>query len=75
MTAPRNFCVTCGNDFASLEAFDKHRVGEYTDIGPDTRLCLDVEELTDIGLVPNDKGRFHDPARSAGMAERFERAA
>jgi hypothetical protein len=29
-----NLCTTCGEDFASVTAFDKHRVGKYPQTGP-----------------------------------------
>ena len=31
---PLNECVTCGLDFASIRAFDLHRVGKFPQSGP-----------------------------------------
>lgn len=54
-----NQCGPCGEDFASLDAFDEHRVGfhaftfpEGTAMDPpryDGRRCLSVSEMTDAG--------------------------
>jgi hypothetical protein len=57
---PLNGCSACRRDFASLTAFDLHRVGaqEYDwDIDhEDGRRCLDVHELPD--WLQNDRGRW-----------------
>jgi hypothetical protein len=45
---PLNGCSGCRRDFASLRAFDAHRVGDHQlDCPPheNGRRCLDVEEL------------------------------
>lgn len=53
-----NLCTTCGLDFGSVSAFDRHRVGthEYTlweglrrDPPQDNgRRCLDISEMQEI---------------------------
>jgi hypothetical protein len=57
-----NLCRACNTDFASLTAFDKHRVGvhEYT-WSPDRedgRRCLIGDELLDAGMELDSKGRW-----------------
>jgi hypothetical protein len=72
-----NLCRACSTDFASLAAFDKHRVGvhEYmwsTDL-PDGRRCLRESELLDAGLEIDSRGRWRialtdtDRARLRGL--------
>ena len=57
---PLNGCVSCGRDFASLDAFDRHRTGEYAhDLSldhPEGRRCLDDDELAAVGLYRVDAG-------------------
>jgi hypothetical protein len=61
-----NLCRCCGLDFASVEAFNKHRVGthEYThDEGlavgrPDGRRCLAPTELSAAGMELDPRGRW-----------------
>jgi hypothetical protein len=67
--------VSCGVDFASVVAFDRHRVGvhEYTHseglrLDPpreDGRRCLYREELADVGLELDQAGRWCVPLREA----------
>ena len=81
MSNPRNQCGACGLDFASVNAFDRHRVGvhAYTyseglksdPMREDGRRCLTVDELAEIGLVPNARGLFHDPVKTAKAASSF----
>jgi hypothetical protein len=65
-TKPRNYCVTCGKDFAGLDGFDRHRVGKYPPKGPAEyrgwtadwkpelgRRCLDEDELRAAGYALN----------------------
>jgi hypothetical protein len=61
-----NLCRSCGRDFASLEAFDKHRVGThgYTHEeglahgAQDGRRCLTHFELPGAGLELDRRGRW-----------------
>lgn len=79
-----NLCRDCGEDFSSVEMFDRHRVGRhgYTiteglHMDPpveDGRRCLSPFELLVLGCELDARGRWHDPARS-GRARRFEEAA
>jgi hypothetical protein len=65
---PLNYCVCCGLDFASVAAFDRHRVGvhaytfqEGLRLEPpreDGRRCLDPEEMIAYGLVRDPRGRW-----------------
>lgn len=53
-----NLCVSCGQDFGSLAAFSKHRVGDHsftysegvcmTPMREDGRRCLTVDEIRDM---------------------------
>lgn len=47
-----NFCTECGEDFGSVEAFDKHRVGEWST----GRECISLNEFSKFGLVKNTRG-------------------
>ena len=66
-----NLCTACGQDFGSVELFDRHRVGRhgYTfaeglELGlEDGRRCLDTEEMQDAGWRLNARNRWVDPAR------------
>ncbi len=61
-----NLCRSCGLDFASVEAFDKHRRGthEYTHqegvaVGKtDGRLCLTHTEIPAAGMELDPRGRW-----------------
>jgi hypothetical protein len=48
--APLNECPTCGLDFASLSAFDQHRVGKYPQTGP-----AEYRDRLARRLVPTDE--------------------
>lgn len=82
---PRNFCTTCRQDFASLEGFDRHRVGAYDPgeyRGPADewrpelgRRCLDLEELAELGYEYDEAGRWYDPARKERALARFAETA
>jgi hypothetical protein len=51
-----NVCGACGLDFASLNAFDAHRVGRHE---PLERRCLTLEELeSSERFARNAYGRF-----------------
>ena len=64
-----NLCRACGEDFSSVEAFDRHRIGkhEYTwsPEREDGRRCLAPDELEALAWEQNERGRWFDPARSA----------
>jgi hypothetical protein len=56
-----NLCAACGQDFGSVELFDRHRVGRHAytfseglAMAPareDGRRCLDEQEMQDAGLA------------------------
>jgi len=66
-----NLCRSCGHDFASVKAFDAHRVGkhEYTAaeglaLSPprhDGRRCLTRSEMTTKGWETDPRGRWVHP--------------
>jgi hypothetical protein len=66
-----NLCTSCGQDFGSVELFDRHRVGKHAydfieglERGlEDGRRCLDVDEMEEAGWRLNARGRWNDPAR------------
>jgi hypothetical protein len=66
-----NRCAACGQDFGSVELFDRHRVGRhaYTFADglrldcEDGRRCLDVDEMEEAGWSLNGRGKWIDPAR------------
>jgi hypothetical protein len=72
-TNPLNECGGCGKDFAALEYFDAHRVGEYgpgiytgpvEDWAPERgRRCLRTEELRERGFELDERGRWYGVAR------------
>ena len=76
-----NLCVACGKDFASVEGFDRHRVGKHaylfaeglrmTPLREDGRRCLDVDELRALGWQLDKQGRWYDPAKAARTREAF----
>lgn len=78
---PRNLCRACGEDFASVEMFDRHRVGvhEYTfaeglAMSPsreDGRRCLDEEEIEAEGWRTDKRGRWFDPIRRVATHRAF----
>jgi hypothetical protein len=78
---PANWCSACGQDFTSVELFDRHRVGvhayTYTEglkLDPpaeDGRRCLVIEEMQANGWTEDARGRWVDPARSERAREAF----
>jgi hypothetical protein len=66
-----NLCTACGQDFGSVELFDRHRVGKHAytfaeglDRGlEDGRRCLDATEMQASGWRLNARNRWTDPAR------------
>jgi hypothetical protein len=57
-----NLCRTCGNDFGSVLAFDRHRTGSYeyrfSLEHPEGRRCRDESELLALGFSLNCYGRW-----------------
>jgi hypothetical protein len=57
-----NLCRSCNTDFASVAAFDKHRVGVYaypwSPERDDGRRCLIGDELLDAGMELDPRGRW-----------------
>jgi hypothetical protein len=72
---PRNLCCACGQDFNSVDVFDRHRVGvhaysysEGAQMEPpreDGRRCLSVAEMAERGWQPTGDGRWFDPVSAA----------
>lgn len=69
-----NYCRGCEQDFSSVSAFDRHRVGTHAYLyGPgreDGRRCIPVDELEATGFRQNARGRWEiaadaDRARTA----------
>jgi hypothetical protein len=71
-----NLCRGCGEDFASVDLFDRHRVGvhaytfsEGLRVEPpreDGRRCLAVAEMLERGWERNGRGGWTDPAKHPG---------
>jgi hypothetical protein len=70
-----NLCCECNEDFGSVQAFDKHRVGKHAysfaeglekDL-EDGRRCLGLDEFAEAGLVKNQRGAW-------SLASSLERA-
>jgi hypothetical protein len=67
-----NLCCACGEDFGSVELFDRHRVGKHAytfaeglEMGLEAgRRCLDRSEMESAGWRLNSRGRWSDPARN-----------
>jgi len=69
-----NLCRSCGCGFASVSAFDRHRVGVYVythaqglELDPpreDGRRCLDAGEMLEAGMAPDVRGRWSIVPRS-----------
>jgi hypothetical protein len=80
-----NLCVTCKTDFASVAAFDRHRIGvhEYTfaeglEFEPsreDGRRCMDVDEMLAAGMEQDARGRWRIAADAERVALHFRDAA
>lgn len=68
-----NVCNSCGEDFGSVGAFNRHRVGkhEYTfaeglrmdPVREDGRRCLATSEMTENGWNRDSRGRWRQPVR------------
>ncbi len=72
---PLNQCGACGEDFTSVETFDRHRVGEhehrFSTAHPEGRRCLSGDEVLAKGWQWDDKGRWFDPVRTARARVHF----
>lgn len=63
-----NICRSCGVDFSSVSAFDRHRVGRHVytlseglRLDPpheDGRRCLDADEIRAVGMELDRRGRW-----------------
>jgi hypothetical protein len=60
-----NLCTGCGQDFASVFAFDAHRVGtfayDFSPERPEGRRCLAVAELVERGFAKDKRDRWQHP--------------
>jgi hypothetical protein len=80
-----NLCRSCDQDFASVAAFDQHRVGvhaysywEGLRMDPPVengRRCLAPEEMRERGMSENARGRWQIDAAVARAREHFRKAA
>ena len=79
-----NLCRSCGCDFASVSAFDRHRTGsyEYTFVEglaldpsrDDGRRCQDADEMTGAGMALDARGRWTIAADVERARRGFARA-
>jgi hypothetical protein len=61
-------CTSCGEDFRSGSAFDKHRVGGFAGKGKrNTRHCLTVQQMLNIGMERSANGAW-----TTGVISRHE---
>lgn len=50
-------CPACHETFTGTRAGDKHRTGDHAVfVGPERRRCLSPAEMTERGMVRNDRG-------------------
>jgi len=73
---PRNQCGACGEDFAGISLFDRHRVGkhafDFSPEHPDGRRCLTADEMTALGWERDtQRDLWRDPASAARTSARF----
>jgi hypothetical protein len=57
----RNLCRSCEADFASVSAFERHRVGAHDLDYPEHengRRCMDAEEMLEAGMELDQRGRW-----------------
>jgi hypothetical protein len=52
---PLNGCSGCRQDFSSVAAFDRHRVGSFD---PFDRRCMDETEMLVAGMEVDERGRW-----------------
>lgn len=75
-------CTACGGKFGGEKVFSMHRVGKFPHASPEhpvpvgvaakMRRCLSTEEMLQIGLHQDGKGKW---AQSFGNAKRLRLAA
>jgi len=57
-----NLCRSCGRDFSSLSAFDRHRVGSHEQVWSldalDGRRCMAVDEMVENRMELDPRGRW-----------------
>jgi hypothetical protein len=80
-----NLYRSCGCDFASVSAFDRHRTGVYMythaqglELDPpqeDGRRCLDAGEMLEAGMAPDVRGRWSIAADAERARRGFAKAA
>ena len=80
-----NLCCACDTDFASVSAFDKHRIGKHAytyseglKFDPpveDGRRCMDVDEMTAAGMELDARGRWTITADRKRITEYWWKAA
>jgi hypothetical protein len=82
-----NICTICGEDFGSVGAFDRHRIGDFPQKGPAEytgpvgvwtskrgRRCLTVAELVERGWTRDGRGRWRQPGNGAPWARSQDQA-
>ena len=78
-----HFCAACGNDFNSLHAFDKHRVGSYGTAILDAkdrtigytrpeRRCMTIDEMIAAKMQRNQYGRWTGEAFPEELKRKYE---
>jgi hypothetical protein len=66
LTGSRVQCPACGELFASVAVFDRHRVGEFAGVGGvNTRRCLSVAEMMAQEWPKTERGFWLRPAPRA----------
>jgi hypothetical protein len=70
--AIKSTCPTCGEIFASVAAFDFHRVGPYQ---PARRRCLTSLEMLAEGMNQDDRGWWALPAIDTKQTNKSEKSA
>lgn len=67
LTGTRCRCRACGELFASVYAFDRHRRGEYH-----ARYCLTAEQLTAADWMRDARGFWRTPKKGHGPVVRAQ---
>jgi len=72
---PAELCASCLEDFSSVRAFDRHRVGCHDVLWSierkDGRRCLDADEMRAAGMALGARGRWEIAAEAERARERF----
>jgi hypothetical protein len=76
-----NLCRACRHDFASVKAFDRHRIGRHDYTLADGfrrdppvehgRRCLDVDEIRAAGMELDRRGRWQLVAEADHVRQVF----